>query len=212
MSESATPIFDEIDNLTFYEPEDLIAAMRPKVSVIQYEGKAYKLQAPNGFQYFNLVNRFPTLQALVANFIDRSVKAIFALKKEPTDAELQDLLTDIAAEYKVETLFDVFLKVGEDAAAAFVAICLGRQGDRTFEKAIQGADNGGLITLFKACGALAFGGRDPADFFTERLSDFVQMGGIQKAARAAQKRKQRVASTRKPNRIAKPVSKTSTAS
>jgi hypothetical protein len=173
MSDSKIEI-DQNDNLREVDAFALVAAMQPdRTDFIIYGGEKTPIRKPNGFEWFNLINRFPSTQALTANLIDRLKSAFLSYKGNiatMTDADIFDLLKDVTREIKTENLYDVFLKVGPDAAAAFAAICLGNPGNRTLEDSIKTASNEGLIDLFSSCAQVTFGGEDIGAFFMKRLT------------------------------------------
>jgi hypothetical protein len=205
MSEQKIEI-EQSDNLREVDAFALVAAMQPnRVDFIVFNGERTAIRKPNGFEWFNLINRFPSTQALTANLIDRLKSAFLAYKGNiatMTDADIFELLKDVASEIKTENLYDVFLKVGPEAAAAFAAICLGHPGNRTLEDAIKTASNEGLVELFTSCAKITFGGEDIAAFFMQRLTDFEAMGGQRKAQAARENSRLQKLSRKSANRTA----------
>lgn len=205
MSEQTIEI-EPVENLREIDAQSMVALMQPdSVDYIVFKGSRTPIKKPNGFQIFNLINRFPSAQAIMINMIDRIKSAMLSYKgdvEQITDAEIMGILKDIAAEIKSENLYDLFIKVGDDAAAGFASICLGHPGNPTLEAAIKTASNEGLFELFKSCLQATFGGQDVGAFFIKTLIDFDQLGGKRKAEAAKEKLKSQKRSPKSANRTA----------
>ncbi len=203
MSETKIEI-EPVDTLREIDAHAMVALMQPEaIDYIVFRGARTPLKKPNGFQIFNLINRFPSAQALMVNMIDRLKSAFLNFEgdlQKITDEDIMGILKDVAADIKSENLYDLFMKVGDDAAAAFAAICLGHAGNRPLEAAIKTASNEGLFELFKACAQVTFGGQDVGAFFIKTLTDFDQLGGKRKMEATKQKSRLQKLSRKSANR------------
>lgn len=195
---------ESIDNLTVLDPIEFLSMMKPKQKFAFFNGFSTPLRAPNGFEWFALINRFPTLQQLTYNLYDRMKNYFLDDKTDKSDAGFDLFIKSLGLDLASENIYDIFMKVGPDAAAAFAAVCMDKPGDKTVENLIKTASNEGLVELFKSCVDTTFGGVNIGSFFTERLIDFGKMGGPQKVEALKQKGKLRKESVKSPNRIAEP--------
>jgi hypothetical protein len=152
-----------VDNAAFLSADDFLAAILPPEEYFEVGGRKVKIRGANAFDLFKLVKRFPKARALVHNVAD----IMFGSDR---DAE------DVLKAFNARTIVDILIDIGDDAAAAFAAICLGKAGDEAFEKGLQAARNDVLLGLLNTSLTATFGGKSPMDFFTGVLIEFEKMG------------------------------------
>ncbi|MCQ1856217.1 hypothetical protein, partial [Neorhizobium galegae] len=116
---------ERVDNVAFLSPDDFLAAIIPQQKFFELNGNKVAIRGANAFDLFRLVKRFPKARALVHNLAD------FMFSASNKDAD------DLMAKFSMRTVIDVLIDIGDDAAAAFVAICLNKTGDEVYEAALR---------------------------------------------------------------------------
>jgi len=185
MSESKLEL---IDNAAFLSPDDFLAAILPPEDYFEVNGDRVKIRGANAFDLFKLVKRFPKARALVHNLAD----FMFGSDRDAHDA---------LKVFNSRTIVDVLIDIGDDAAAAFAAICLYQGGNEAFEKGLMAARNEVLLGLLNAGLTATFGGKSPRDFFIGLITEFEKMGirrgGDSKRKLATQANRQAKSTSRK---------------
>ncbi len=154
---------EQIDNTTFFSSDELIDDIMPDEDFFELNGKRYKVKGANGIDIFGLVKRFPKAQALFVN----ALEAMFG-----SESGVEQNL----ARLNTRNMAEVFLAIGDDAAAALVAICFFKKGDVAFEAKLKEARTDAFMgMLFKSINS-TLGGRDPQDFFTGLLTELEALG------------------------------------
>ncbi|CAN7260035.1 hypothetical protein LJR098_001072 [Rhizobium sp. LjRoot98] len=164
---------EQTDNAAFLSPDDFLAAIMPPEEFFEVAGKKVKIRGANAFDLFKLIKRFPKARALVHNIAD----VVFG-----SDKQAEDLISS----FNSRTVIDILIDIGDDAGAAYAAICLGKGDDEAFEKDLQAARNDVLLGLLNASLTATFGGKSPQDFFTGLLIEFEKMG-IRRGGQAKKK-------------------------
>ncbi len=152
-----------VDNATLLSADDFLNAIVPQQKTFTFNGLETPIRGANAFDLFRLVKRFPKARALVHNLADY----IFG-----SDRDAQD----IAAKFSMRGLTDVLIDIGDDSAAAFIAICMGQAGNEKAENSIRRIGNDALLGLLGAALTETFGGKSPQDFFTGLLIEFEKLG------------------------------------
>lgn len=87
MSDNAQNLdLEMIDNLVEVDPSEFLLAMKPKEHFIIFDKKKTRLIAPNGYDFFDLINRFPQLQEITANTYDKIKNYITDPNSDLSDA------------------------------------------------------------------------------------------------------------------------------
>ncbi|MBY3363748.1 hypothetical protein [Rhizobium laguerreae] len=165
-------------------PDDFLDGFDHDYKFLEIDGKAVKLRPMTSTEIFEAAKRIPKFRL----FVQESVEIMFADSEASAAAAWARLVNP-------ETLSEIFFEAGKEAVACFAACCMGRPHDEVFEQKLMSRPDEILFPLVARCVDITFGGRDPKDFFLEKLR-YLKMAGIQKLG----KQKPAAAANRPPKK------------
>lgn len=149
-------------------PDDFLDGFDHDYKVIEIDGKSVKLRPMTSEEIFVAVKRIAKFRL----FVQESVELVFAPSAVKSEAAWARLTNP-------ETVSDIIFEAGKEAVACFIACCMDKPHDVAFEQKLTSKPDKILFPLIGRCVEITFGGRDPKDFFMEKLL-YLRMAGVQK--------------------------------